>query len=72
MPEWTVQWTLIVEAEGPMEAAEAALTVHRDPHSIATVFTVHADVLDPDGVTVQPQRWQVDVTEGTSDPLDVD
>ncbi|MFI8515298.1 hypothetical protein ACIGHB_29640 [Streptomyces sp. NPDC085460] len=41
MPEYTVSWTIEVDADTPALAAVAALAVQRDPASWATVFTVH-------------------------------
>ncbi|MGY3341134.1 hypothetical protein ACVW0K_007327 [Streptomyces filamentosus] len=41
MPEYSVSWTIEVDADTPALAAVAALTVQRDPASWATVFTVH-------------------------------
>ncbi|MFE3121853.1 hypothetical protein ACFXHD_00340 [Streptomyces hydrogenans] len=43
MPEYSVTWTLDVEAGTPRLAALAALAIQRDPASWATVFTVHTD-----------------------------
>jgi hypothetical protein len=41
MPEYTVTWVMGgIDAESPREAAEKALTIHRNPESIAVVFTV--------------------------------
>lgn len=41
--EYTVTWTIELEADTPREAAEKALVIHRDPESIATVFSVRGD-----------------------------
>jgi hypothetical protein len=38
--EYTVQWTIDVDAESPREAAEQALTIQRDPNSIALIYRV--------------------------------
>lgn len=39
--EYSVKWTIgIIEAENPTDAAVKTLAIHRDPHSIATVFEV--------------------------------
>ncbi|MFE6714033.1 hypothetical protein [Streptomyces sp. NPDC057695] len=43
MPEYTVSWTIEIDAETPVHAAFAALALQRDPTSWATVFTVHTD-----------------------------
>ena len=40
MPKYSVRWEIDVEADTPEAAARQALTIHRDPHSIATVFDV--------------------------------
>jgi hypothetical protein len=37
-----VLWEIDLDADSPREAAELALTIHRDPDSIATCFTVIA------------------------------
>ena len=39
MAEFRVKWEMDIEADSPREAAEKALKIHRDPDSIATVFT---------------------------------
>lgn len=41
MPTYTVTWSIDIDADSPLEAAHQALTIHRDPESTATVFTVH-------------------------------
>ncbi|MCX0248018.1 hypothetical protein [Streptomyces drozdowiczii] len=46
MPEYEVSWTIELEAPGPVEAARAALAIHRNPASWATVFTVRSDTED--------------------------
>ena len=40
MPEYRVHWEIDLDADSPREAAEKALTIHRNPESIATVFDV--------------------------------
>jgi len=40
MKSYLVTWEMEFDAETPEEAARQALTVHRDPESLATVFTV--------------------------------
>jgi hypothetical protein len=45
MPEYVVSWEINLDADTPHEAAEKALAIHRDPTSIAYVFTV----VDGDG-----------------------
>jgi hypothetical protein len=41
-PAWfLVRWEIDLEATSAEQAAQAALAIHRDPTSIATVFTVH-------------------------------
>jgi hypothetical protein len=56
-PEYTVTWTIDLNATSPRAAAEAALEIHRDRQSSATVFDVRAigeeattrvDLADPD------------------------
>ncbi|WP_333735033.1 hypothetical protein [Streptomyces sp. IBSBF 3010] len=54
MPAYEVSWTINLDATGPVEAARAALAIHRNPASWATVFTVLGDTeavtvdLDPE------------------------
>lgn len=55
MPEYTVQWTLHVDAAYPKAAAQVALTIQRDPESTATVFLVE----DP----ATGQRWNIDLDD---------
>ncbi|MGI8547379.1 MAG: hypothetical protein ACR2M1_08585 [Gemmatimonadaceae bacterium] len=43
-----VTWSIELSSESPEDAAAQALGIHRDPESIATVFTV----LNPDGSSV--------------------
>lgn len=40
MNEYQVIWAIEVPAESPLEAAELALAIQRDPQSIATSFYV--------------------------------
>lgn len=57
MPQYHVLWEIDLEAESPEDAALQALGIHRDPQSIATVFSVeHLGV-----------RTVIDV--GNGDPL---
>lgn len=54
MAEYLVSWHIEVDAETPLEAAQAALKIQRDPKSEATVFdiedelseTIQIDLLD--------------------------
>ncbi len=62
MPMYHVTWEIEIDADTPRDAAERALEIHRNPQSIATVFTVAdtSDALDPEGVEIdlddQPHR----------------
>jgi hypothetical protein len=38
--EYSVTWTIDLDAESPEDAARKALEIHRDPESIATHFIV--------------------------------
>lgn len=38
--KYLVQWEIELDAESPEHAARHALTIHRNPESIATVFDV--------------------------------
>ena len=40
MTEYRVTWEIDIEADTPLEAAEEALTIQRDPESTATFFKV--------------------------------
>jgi hypothetical protein len=40
MTTYHVIWEIDLDAETPKEAAKKALSIHRDPDSIATVFHV--------------------------------
>jgi hypothetical protein len=44
MKNYRVTWFMVVEAESPQLAAEEALAIHRDPESIATIFTVQDEL----------------------------
>lgn len=52
---YRVRWEIEVTADSPKDAAQQALTIHRDPNSIAEVF----DVIDMFGATTR-----VDLTFG--------
>jgi len=43
MNSYIVTWTINIEADTPKEAAEKALTIQRDPSSIATCFDVELE-----------------------------
>ena len=45
MKEYLVEWSIMLGAESPEEAARTALAIQRDPGSSATVF----DVIEADG-----------------------
>lgn len=70
MIDWVAEWVINEEATTPLEAARGALDTMGSTRHLATVFTVHGDVPHPDG-TIEPQRWQVDLTEGTVERLPV-
>lgn len=57
MPEYSVTWEITIEADSPREAAERALEIHRNPESIATVFTV----------TTAEDTWRIDLDEDEED-----
>lgn len=46
--EYRVTWIIDLDADSPQEAARQALAIHRDPHSLATIF----DVTNPQGDSV--------------------
>lgn len=58
MPSYHVSWEIELDAGSPEEAAAEALSVHRDPGSMATVFIVTAE----DGT-----RYTVDMEEPPED-----
>lgn len=60
MKEMTVTWQVNLNADTPLEAAEAALKMQRDRTSIATVFDVREE---DDTIT------RVDLQEGTQVPV---
>lgn len=41
MPTFYIEWRIDIEAEDALAAARKALTIQRDPSSIATVFYVY-------------------------------
>lgn len=41
MTFYHIRWTIEVEADSPVEAAQKALNIQRKPDSTATVFVVH-------------------------------
>ena len=45
---YRVQWNIELYADSPQDAVNQALRIHRDPESLATYFTVHADGQSPD------------------------
>ena len=56
MPDYRVTWVIdIFDAPSPRAAAKRALEIHRDPESIATIFTVER--AEPD----RPVRWEIDL-----------
>lgn len=46
--EYHIKWEIDVTAGSPLEAAREALTIQRDPKSIATVFEVRPMAAEPD------------------------
>ena len=66
--EYLVTWSMPIEAESPVDAAQQALGIHRNPESIATVFFVEVGTrkfqvdLHSDGTV----NSQVDVTTDSS------
>lgn len=57
MPQYHVIWEIDLDAESPEDAALQALSIQRDPQSIATMFSVDLNDL----------RTVIDV--GNGDPL---
>lgn len=53
--EYHVIWEIDIHADSPQEAAKKALSIHRDPESIATVF----DVIDEDFETTRVDLSEV-------------
>ena len=45
MPQYHVIWEIDLDAESPEDAALQALSIHRDPQSIATMFSVELNNL---------------------------
>lgn len=61
MTTYVVRWDIEIDADSPMAAADKALAIHRDPDSIATVFSVEEKQR-------HWHRWRVDLTEQTVVP----
>ena len=59
MPEYRITWEIDLSADSSREAAEQALTIHRNPESIATVF----DVMDETGHTERIDLDEVEYEE---------
>ena len=63
MTMYRVTWEIDIEADDAIDAARQALEIHRDPDSIATVFSVQ-EYGTPNGI--HPQ--EIDLLEvGTDD-----
>lgn len=45
MPQYHVIWEIHLDAESPEDAARQALSIHRDPQSIATMFSIELNDL---------------------------
>lgn len=58
---YRLAWYIDIEADDPHDAARQALDIHRDPESIATIFTV----IKPDGTAVC-----IDAADGAEYPSD--
>lgn len=55
--EYRVTWTIDIEADSPVDAAQEALRIQRDKDSIATVFDVRAmQVKNVNGSTISWPR----------------
>jgi hypothetical protein len=61
MTAYQVVWYIEVEAESELDAAEQALGIHRDPESVATIFSVRG----PDRAVC------LDALDGTEYPSDL-
>lgn len=61
MTDYRITWELDLDASSPLDAAQKALSIHRDPASIATTFTV----FDP----ATQQATEVDLDEAACRPL---
>jgi len=59
MSIYRVTWEIDLQADTPLEAAQQALAIHRDPSSMATVF----EVRDENGHSAT-----VDLEEAEDDP----
>ena len=57
MTEYTVTWTIELDAESPADAARQALAIQRDPESIATFFTVRNN---EGGTSHDVDLWEID------------
>lgn len=54
---YLVTWQIDLSAENPVQAAEMALKIQRDPVSTATVFTVHQGMLVAEAVDPTVNEW---------------
>lgn len=52
MSEYRVTWVIDIDAESPLEAAQHALEIQRNPESTAQVFQVHNNDPDSDEDTI--------------------
>jgi hypothetical protein len=57
--EFEVLWIIDIEADTPQEAASKALTIQRDPESIATCFTVTAPGHEPVTIDFDEPKNQI-------------
>ena len=58
MPEYTVAWTIQLDADSPRDAARQAREIQLDPNSIATFFRVTEVVDLMDGTEDEDDRRQ--------------
>ena len=54
MPEYRVTWTIDLTADSPLDAAQQALIIQRDPDSWATFFVIF---------DVEDHKWNVDLDD---------
>ncbi|MEU9064976.1 hypothetical protein AB0D13_40650 [Streptomyces sp. NPDC048430] len=56
MQEYTVTWSIDLDADDPVHAARLALAIQRNPASWATVFTVQDDAQQTVTVDLDPEH----------------
>lgn len=64
MSEYTVTWTIDVDAESARDAALLAREIQRDQSSTANVFVVSRNWHTPNGKSTSRHEVEIDLNEG--------